>query len=98
MPIILCFEIDKLSIMKKKRWKRLKNKLKAVPVTVVYNYSSITLTEKMMKVLNHGLNFCGTPQSINVTEIMADLKTFERKFKWFEYWSDEREATQVDRP
>ena len=32
--------------------------LQKTPITLVYSYSSITLTESMKKLLNRGLNFC----------------------------------------
>ena len=77
---------------KRNKWKKIQDKLKRTPITIVYNYSSITLTEDMTKVLNRGLNFCVTPNSVNVTELRADLKTFERKMRWFEFWFEANEA------
>ena len=55
----------------------------------MYNYSILELTEDMTKILNRGLNFCVTPDSVNITELRAELRTFDRKMRWHEHWFDE---------
>ena len=83
-----CFWPDKIAEMylnisfrfiKRKVWKKIQNKLKAEPISAVYNYSAITLTEGMIKLLNRGLNFCVTPVKLNITQLLTEIGKFERK-------------------
>ena len=53
----------------------------------------MTLTSSMSKVLNRGLNFCVTPETINITELLVDYRKFERKMKWREFFHDKEEDT-----
>jgi hypothetical protein len=48
----------------------------------------------MKNVLSKGLNFCVTPEQINLTELLVDLRKFERKMKWKEYFKDETEEEE----
>ena len=77
--------------MKRKSWKKKQDKLKKVPINVsaIYNFSTLTLTLDMIKVLNRGLNFCVAPLKLNLTEILVDFRKFERKLRWREFWADE---------
>ena len=63
-----------------------KKELKRKPISVVFNYSSIELTESMIKLLNRGLNFCIKPLSVNLSNVLVDFKKFERKTKWREFF------------
>ena len=40
------------------------------------NYCKITLTKPMETLLNRGLNFCVTPDKVNVVQIEVDLNKF----------------------
>ena len=46
------------------------DKLKKTPITLVYNYPKITPTADMLNVLDRGLNFCVTPDKVNITELI----------------------------
>jgi hypothetical protein len=67
--------------VKRNTWKRVQDKKKMETITSVYNYSDLTLTEGMTRILNRGLNFCITPISLNITEVLVDYRKFERKMK-----------------
>ncbi len=45
----------------------------------------------MSKILNRGLNFCVTPNSPNVTELLVDYRKFERKMRWKEFFHDKED-------
>jgi hypothetical protein len=45
----------------------------------------------MSKILNRGLNFCATPDSLNVTEMLVDYHKFEQKMRWKEFFHDKEE-------
>ena len=40
----------------------------------------------MVKVLNRGLKFSVLPLKLNITQVLADFKRFERTMVWKEYW------------
>jgi hypothetical protein len=46
----------------------------------------------MTNVLSKGLNFCVNPKKFNVTELKVDLRKFERKLKWKEFFTDKKET------
>ena len=50
-----------------------------------FNYSDITLTEDMTKILNRGLNFSIQPIKLNVTELLVNFQKFQRTIMWVEY-------------
>ena len=54
--------------IKRNKWRRRENKKKKqeVNTNTVYNYSSKELTGPMLALLNIGLNFCVTPDKVNV--------------------------------
>ena len=58
---------SKRKYLKKTKYNREKRKKKREHQTVVFNYSDITLTESMEKVLNRGLNFSITPSKLDIT-------------------------------
>ena len=55
-------------------------------VNLVFNYSSIQLTEAMDKLLNRGLNFSILPLKLDITQILVDYRKFERSVIWHEFW------------
>jgi hypothetical protein len=50
----------------------------------------------MTKILNRGLNFCVTPLTLNITEVLVDYRKYERKVKWVEFFNDQNEETDTD--
>ena len=68
------------------RYKRQQNTIKKQNITVVFNISSIPLTEAMERVLNIGLNFSVLANNIDITQILVDLKIFGRTMVWKEWW------------
>ena len=79
--------------IKRSKWKRLKKKQQTQKVSVVFNYSSLDLTEPMTNLLNRGLNFSITPQFLNLSQVLVDFTKFERKIRWKEFFagSDQKE-------
>ena len=73
-----------------------KKKKKQKPITAVYNYSTLTLTDSMQKGINRGLNFCVTPINLNITEMLVNFRKFERKLKWKEFFSDQDQEEVVE--
>ena len=75
---------------------KLNNKIKITntkPVSLVFNYSSIQLTEPMSSLLNKGLNFSILPLKLDITQILVDFRKYERRVIWHEFWFG-READQ----
>ena len=62
---------------------------------LVVNLSSYQLTADEIKVLSKGLKFIPTPQNINKTEVLADIKKFGRRMRLNEFFHD-REAVSSD--
>ena len=54
--------------------------------SVIFNYSSITLTEEMDKLINRGLNFTILPFKLDITEVLVDFKRFARSTIWHKFW------------
>ena len=52
---------------------------------VVFNYSSITITEPMNRLLNRGLNFSVLPSKLDITQLFVDYKKFARSAIWKEF-------------
>jgi hypothetical protein len=50
----------------------------------------------MEKVLNCGLNFCVTPLSLNITELLVDYRKYEHKIKWAEFFGNIKEDNKLD--
>ena len=80
--------------VKKSQYVRMKRKLKKQDISIVYNYSSITLTPAMESLFNRGLSFVPTPEKINFTQVLADLKYFERNMYWKEKMYDPEEEKE----
>ena len=72
--------------MKESQYKRYKTRLKKQRINIIFNYSSIKLTQDMENVLNKGLNFCILPSKLDLTQILTDFKRFERTIIWKEFW------------
>ena len=72
--------------VKRSKYKRQKKSKLKQKISVVFNYSSINLTESMEKVLNRGLNFAIMPLKLNMTQVLVDYKQFERTIIWQEFW------------
>jgi hypothetical protein len=49
----------------------------------------------MSKILNRGLNFCVTPNSPNVTDLLVDYRKFERKMRWKEFFHDKEDEDNI---
>ena len=70
----------------KNQYKRYKNRIKKLKINVVFNYSSIVLTESMDRVLNRGLKFAIMPLKLDITQVLTDFRRFERAMVWKEFW------------
>ena len=68
------------------KFRKQKLKLQKQNPTIIFNYSTIKLTEPMEKVLNRGLNFCILPPSLDITQVLANFRQFERSMVWQEFW------------
>jgi hypothetical protein len=81
--------------VERNKWKKRQDKKKSQPLTAIYNYSDLTLTEAMTNLLNRGLNFCINPLKLNLTEILVDYRKFDRKLRWKEFFA-EKEELQIN--
>jgi hypothetical protein len=81
--------------IKRSHWKKIQDKKKLTPITPIYNYSKIELTKAMTKFMSRGLNFCINPKKFNMTELLVDVRKFERKLKWKEFFTDD-DDTQIN--
>ena len=61
-------------------------KFKKQKIDIVFNYSNIELSPDMIKLLNRGLNYCILPKDLDITQLLTDLKKFERTMLWTEFW------------
>jgi hypothetical protein len=77
--------------VERNKWKKTQDRKKLKPITSIYNYTNLELSEAMTRVLNRGLNFCINPLKLNLTEILVDYRKFERKLRWKEFFSDNDE-------
>ena len=68
------------------QYKKQQNIIRKQKVSVVFNYSSITLTNDMESILNRGFNFAILPLGLDITQILVDFKRFERSIIWQEYF------------
>ena len=68
--------------MKKSKYQIIQKQKRKQKVSVVFNYSTVTLTEAMGNLLNRGLNFGITPLKLNLTQVLVDFKRFERTMLW----------------
>jgi len=67
--------------------------------TVIFNFSDIELTPAMISLLNRGLNFSILPLKLDITEVLVDFKSFERRTLWKEFFhnkdSEETHKEQI---
>ena len=56
------------------------------------------MSESMLKILNRGLNFAILPLKLDVTQVLADFKYFERTMIWKEFWYARDSPENQERP
>ena len=71
--------------MTKKQYKSYKARFLKQKENVIFNYSSVTLTKDMETIFNKGLNFAIIPLKLDRTQVLTDLKRFERTMIWKEF-------------
>ena len=69
---------------KYRRWK--KKELAKKNIGLVHNYSDFHLTEDMLSLLNKGRSFAPTPKNINLTELEAQMDSYDRTMRWIEHF------------
>jgi hypothetical protein len=62
---------------------------------LVFNLSSKELTEAHRNLLGLGLKFVPTNQKIDMTELIADVKEWERRMRLREFFFDQNEKEDV---
>ena len=72
--------------MNKNQLRKHNNKTKKQIVNVTFNYSKVNITQPMQNILNKGLKFAILPDKIDITQMLVDLKYFERIMYWQEYF------------
>ena len=65
---------------------------------MVFNYSSLHLTDAMKNLLNRGFNFSILPKKIDLTQVFVDFKRFERSAIWTEFHYGKDEENFSDKP
>ena len=70
----------------KSQYKKQTKKLNRQKLNAVFNYSDLHLSQSMMDVLNKGLNFSVLSQDLDLTQVLADLRVFDRTMIWREFW------------
>ena len=79
----------------KSKYKKEKKRINSNKINVVFNYSSVTLSKDMEKVLNRGFNFAILSPKLDITQMLVDFKRFERSMIWQEYWFDNENANDA---
>ena len=74
------------------------NQFKRQGISVVFNESSIELTEPMLNLLNRGLNFIILPLKLDITQTLVEFKRFERSIIWHEFWFGRENQEQTETP
>jgi hypothetical protein len=59
---------------------------KKEPISVLFNYSKVELTQAMTNLLNRGFNFSILPLKLDLTQVLVDFRRFERSVIWHEYF------------
>ena len=80
---------------------KLNNKIeisKIKPVSLVFNYSSLQLTESMICLLNRGLNFSVLPLKLDITQVLVDYRKYERRVIWHEFWFGRETDEEYKKP
>ena len=57
-------------------------------VSVVFNLSTVPLSDAMISLLNKGLGFCVKPLKLSLSKILSDFGEFKRKCCWREFFHD----------
>ena len=65
---------------------------------LVFNYSDTELTEEMIQLLNKGLNFSVLQSKLDITQVLADFKYFERSTIWHEYHHGKETDSEYEAP
>ena len=68
------------------------------PESLVFNYSSVQLTEDMSNLLNRGLNFSILPLKLDITQILVDFRKYERSIIWHEFWFGRETENEYEKP
>ena len=50
----------------------------------------------MKTILNRGLNFCVSPLTLNITNILVEYRKYERTVKWVEFFADKDTESEFD--
>ena len=62
---------------------------------LVFNYSSIILSDAQDKLLNRALNFAVLPLKLDITELVVDFNRYSRAAIWTEYWYGKEDEEYV---
>ena len=79
------------------KFRRQNFKLQKQKLNIIFNYSKISLSVAMEKVLNRGLNFCVLPLKLDLTQVLVDFKRFERTMIWHEFWYGREQSDNINR-
>ena len=63
---------------------------------IIFNLSSITLTEPMKRLLNRALNFAILPLKLDITEVLVDFNIYSMAVVWHEYWHGKEDDGEND--
>ena len=74
------------------------NTYKKQKVSVVFNESSIILSEAMENLLNRGLNFTILPLKLDITQTLVYFKRLERSLIWHEFFFQNENQDQYEKP
>ena len=74
------------------KYRRLKKKQLKKKINLVYNFSSLELTEDMISLLNKGLNFCPNPDKVNLSQLFADGFQMHRKMAWKHHFDQDNKS------
>ena len=65
---------------------------------LIFNYSSLKLSEPMKRLLNRALNFAILPLKLDITEVLVDFKKFSRAFIRHEHLCGKETNEDFSRP
>ena len=65
--------------------------------SIIFNYSSIELTEPMKRLLGRGLNFSVLPKKLDTTQVMVDFERFKISMLWSEFMYGREEQEDLQR-
>ena len=80
------------------KYKKEQKRIKKQSISAVFNYSSITLSDVMEKVLNRGLDFSVLPLKLDITQVIVYHKRFERTMIWKEFWHGKYKTNNMENP